>query len=385
MDHAYLKPEHVALREALRQFLEQEAVPYFSAWEKEQRVPRSFWRKLGAQGFLCPMVDERYGGAGADFGSAVVITEELERVGSGLLGIGLHNDIVVPYLVQYGSSAQKARWLSGCVRGDTITALAMTEPEAGSDLAAMRTRAVRDGDTYVISGQKTFITNGGQADLIVVAVKTDVAARPPHRGISLIVVENGAPGFSRGRVFSKIGQHSQDTAELFFDHCRVPAENLLGREGEGFLYLTEKLRQERVMVAIAAQASMERSLEITRDYVKARVQFGHPLSSLQSVRFTMAELATRVRVSRAFVDAAIVHHMAGRMSVSEASMAKLWATDTAKAVISECLQLHGGNGYMEDFEIARRYRDIAVMPIYAGTNEIMKTIIAKELLDEMPR
>jgi acyl-CoA dehydrogenase len=381
MPHPYLTPEHEEFRQVFRRFLDTEARPYFSEWEHRRQVPREFWRKMGSHGFLCPMVEETYGGSGADFGYAVVITEELERIGSGLGGIGLHNDIVVPYIVQYARPEMKEHWLPRCASGDIITAIAMTEPEAGSDLASIRTVAEHDGDDYVVTGQKTFITNGGQADLVVVAVKTDPAAKPPHRGISLLCIEADTPGFRRGRVFHKIGQHSQDTAELFFDHCRVPRDHLLGEEGEGFRYLTENLRQERLMVAIAAQAGMERALELTREYVTRRIQFGQPLSRLQTIRFTMAELYTRVQVSRAFVDSVIVRHMEGSATVSDASMAKWWATDTARAVIGACLQLHGGNGYMEDYEIARRYRDIAVMPIYAGTNEIMKTIIAKEVLD----
>lgn len=380
MRHAYLTAEHDEFRQVFRRFLDGEARPYFAEWERRQQVPRDFWIKMGDQGFLCPMVEERYGGSGADFGYAVVVTEELERVGSGLGGIGLHNDIVLPYIVQYARPDMKERWLPRCASGEWITAIAMTEPEAGSDLASIRTVAERDGDYYVVTGQKTFITNGGQADLVAVAVKTDPNAIPPHRGISLVAVEADTPGFRRGRVFHKIGQHSQDTAELFFDHCRVPRDHLLGGEGEGFRYLSANLRQERLMVAIAAQAGMERALDITRDYVMRRTQFGQPLSRLQTVRFTMAELYTRVKVSRAFVDSVIVRHITGRATTSDASMAKWWATDTAKAVIGGCLQLHGGNGYMEDYEIARRYRDIAVMPIYAGTNEIMKTIVAKDVL-----
>ena len=380
MAHPYLTTDHQIFRQSVRRFLEKEAVPHFSRWEDERLVPRDFWLKMGSQGFLCPMVEERYGGAGADFGYAVVLAEELERVGSGLGGIALHNDVVTPYIRDYATEEQKARWLPACVTGKIITAIAMTEPEAGSDLASIHTQAIADGDAYIVSGQKTFITNGGQANLFVVAVKTNPTTIPPHAGMSLLLVEASTPGFQRGRVLTKMGQHSQDTAEIFFHDCRVPKENLLGKEGEGFRYLGTKLRQERLMVAISAQASMERSLQITRDYVQQRVQFGHPLSTLQSVRFTMAELATRVAVSRAFLDTVITRHMSNGSTISEASMAKWWITDTAKQVIAQCLQLHGGNGYMEEYEISRRYRDIAVMPIYAGTNEIMKSIIAKDLL-----
>jgi acyl-CoA dehydrogenase len=334
---------------------------------------------MGDQGYLCPTVPEEYGGAGADFSYSAIIVEELERIGSGLGGISLHNDIAVPYITAYGTEEQKRRWLPGCVTGDIITAIAMTEPGAGSDLAGIRTTAVRDGDWYVINGQKTFITNGIQSDLVIVVCKTDPHANPPHKGMSLLVVERDAPGFSRGRQLEKVGQHSQDTAELFFADCRVPASNLLGREGEAFRYLTEKLQQERLIVAIAAQVAAEESLRLTIEYVKQRKAFGQPISKFQNTRFKIAELATMVEVSRAFLDQLIASHIAGEDIVTKVSMAKWWASDMAKQVIAECLQLHGGYGYMEEYEIARRYRDIPVMSIYAGTNEIMKTIIAKNL------
>ncbi len=379
MRHPYLTEEHDIFRRSVRRFLEKEAVPYFDEWERERLIPKAFWLKMGEQGFLCPMAPEEYGGAGGDFGFSVVVNEELERVGSGMVGIGLHNDIVVPYLVSYGTAEQKRRWLPGCVSGEHITAIAMTEPGAGSDLASICTTASRDGDSYIIKGQKTFITNGIQSDLVVVACKTDPQASKPQEAISLFVVEAGMPGFTRGRKLNKIGQHSQDTAELFFEDCRVPADNILGREGEGFRYLMEKLQQERLVVVLVAQVAMEEALRVTIDYVKQRKAFGQPISKFQNTRFKMAEMATQVEISRAFLSQLIVRHMAGENIVAEVSMAKWWSTDTAKQVIAECLQLHGGYGYMEDYEIARRYRDIAVMSIYAGTNEIMKTIIAKNL------
>ncbi|QSO48877.1 acyl-CoA dehydrogenase family protein [Alicyclobacillus mengziensis] len=379
MQHLYLTEEHNRFRQTFRRFLEKEAVPFFTQWEREHRVPRELWKKLGQQGYLAPSVPEAYGGAEADFGYSVVINEELERVGSGMVGIGLHNDIVVPYLIAYGTEEQKERWLPGCVTGDIITAIAMTEPGAGSDLAGIRTTAIRDGADYVLNGQKTFITNGIQSDLVVVVCKTNPNANPPHRGMSLIVVETGTPGFGRGRQLEKIGQHSQDTAELFFEDCRVPATNLLGEEGQAFSYLMEKLQQERLLVAISAQVAMEESLRITVDYVKQRTAFGQPISKFQNTRFKIAEVATKVAVSRAFLDALIARHIAGESIVTEVSMAKWWSTDTAKETIAECMQLHGGYGYMEEYEIARRFRDIPVMAIYAGTNEIMKTIIAKNL------
>ncbi len=379
MQHPYLIEEHTVFRNSFQRFLHDHAAPYFDRWEEERRIPPTFWRMMGAQGFLCPMVPVAYGGAGADFGFSVVVNEELERIGSGMVGIGLHNDIVVPYLVSYGTEEQKTEWLPRCVSGETITAIAMTEPGTGSDLAAVRTTARRDGNFFVLNGQKTFITNGMQADLIVVVAKTNPSTQPPHDGISLILVPSNAPGFSRGRQLKKIGQHSQDTAELFFDHCRVPIGNLLGEEGHGFNYLTEKLQQERLLVVIAAQIAMEEVLAETIEYVRHRTAFGQPIARFQNTRFKLAEMTTRATVSRVFLDQLIARHMANESIVTEVSMAKWWSTDVAKAVIGECLQLHGGYGYMEDYPIARRYRDIAVMSIYAGTNEIMKTIIAKNL------
>ncbi|MCF8565240.1 acyl-CoA dehydrogenase family protein [Alicyclobacillus tolerans] len=378
--HAYLTEEHEIFRRALRRFLENEAAPRFEQWEREKLIPREFWLKMGSQGYLCPSVPEQYGGAGVDFSYSAVINEELERIGSGMTGIGLHSDIVIPYLLSYGSQEQKQKWLPRCVTGEVITAIAMTEPGAGSDLAGIRTTAVRDGDSYIINGQKTFITNGYQADLILVVCKTDPNANPPHQGMSLVFVEADSLGFSRGRKLEKVGQHSSDTAELFFDNCRVDASNLLGEQGAGFRYLTEKLQQERLMVAISAQVTAERSLELTKEYVKTRKAFGQPISRFQNTRFKIAELATMAEIGRTFLDQLIARHIAGEDIVTQVSMAKWWSTDMAKTVIGECLQLHGGYGYMEEYEIARRYRDVAVMSIYAGTNEIMKTIIAKSVL-----
>ncbi|MBH8607623.1 acyl-CoA dehydrogenase family protein [Thermoactinomyces sp. CICC 10521] len=379
MNHPYLTEDHQLFRQSLRKFLQKEAAPFYDQWEKNREIPRSFWRKMGNQGYLCPGLEEQYGGSGVDWGYSVVINEELERIGSGLVGIGLHNDIVVPYIVAYGTEEQKRRWLPGCANGDIITAIAMTEPGAGSDLANIQTSAIRDGDEFVINGQKTFITNGISADLVLVAVKTDPDARPKHTGISLILVERGTPGFFRGRKLNKMGLHCQDTAELIFDQCRVPAANLLGEEGKGFAYMMEKLQQERLVVAICAQVAAEEMLRMTIDYVKTRKAFGQPVSQFQNTQFKIAEMATEIEVGRAFLDQLIAAHMAGEDLVTRVSMAKWWQTEMAKRVAAECLQLHGGYGYMEEYPIARRYRDIPVSAIYAGTNEIMKTIIAKRL------
>lgn len=380
MERLYLTEEHEIFRQALRKFLEKEAVPNYEQWEKNKEVPRSFWKKLGEQGYLCPQVEEKYGGLGTDFGYAVVMNEEMERVGTGMVGISLHNDIVIPYIESYGTEEQKQRWLPGALTGDIITAIGMTEPGAGSDLASIQTTAIRDGDDYIINGEKTFITNGYTTDLVVLVCKTDPKVNPPHRGISLFVVEAGIPGFKKGKKLRKIGQHANDTSELIFEDVRVPRTNLLGEEGKGFYYLMEKLQQERLLVAIQCMASAEKMLELTIDYVKQRQAFGTTISNFQNTQFKIAEMATELQIGRAFVDRLILEHMKGKSIVTEVSMAKWWVSDLAKKIAGECMQLHGGYGYMEEYEIARRYRDIAVTSIYAGSNEIMKQIIAKNLL-----
>ena len=379
MKHPYLTDDHEIFRQSLRKFLEKEAYPFYERWEEDRMIPRTFWKKMGEQGFLCPDIDEKYGGSEVDWGFGVVINEELERVGSGLIGIGLHNDIVVPYITAYGTEEQKQRWLPKCVTGEIITAIAMTEPGTGSDLANIKTTAKLDGDHYIVNGQKTFITNGIQSDLVVVAVKTDSQAVPKHKGVSLLVIERDTPGFSRGRKLNKVGLHCQDTAELIFEDCRVPKENLLGEEGKGFLYLMEKLQQERLLVAIGAQTASEVMLKMTMDYVKSREAFGRPVSQFQNTQFKIVEMATEIEMGRAFLDQLIAEHIEGKNVVTKVSMAKWKLTDIAKRIAAECMQLHGGYGYMEEYEIARRFRDIPVSSIYAGTNEIMKTIIAKNL------
>jgi len=379
MSRSYLSEEHDIFRAALRKFLEKEAAPYYDQWEKDKQVPRSFWKKAGEQGFLCPQVDEKYGGSKTDFGYAVVLSEEFERIGTGLVGMGLHNDIVMPYIETYGTEEQKQRWLPKATTGELISAIAMTEPGTGSDLAAVRTTAIKDGDDYIVNGEKTFITNGNLADLVVVVCKTDRKADPTHRGMSLLVVEEGMPGFKRGKKLNKVGQHASDTTELIFEDVRVPASNLLGEENKGFYHLMEKLQQERLMVSISSLSSAETMLEHTIDYVKQREAFGRPISKFQNTRFKLAEIKTEIELGRAFVDQLIEGHMAGKDIVTEVSMAKWWTTDLIKRVASECMQLHGGYGYMEEYEIARRYRDVAVTSIYAGTNEIMKEIIAKNM------
>lgn len=371
--------EHVMFRETLQKFLAKEAIPHYDEWEKDRLIPKDFWKKLGEMGFLCSQVDEKYGGLGLDFSYGVIVGEELERVGASLTGVGLHNDIVVPYIESYGTEEQKEKWLPGCITADYITSIAMTEPGTGSDLANIRTTAIKDGDHYIVNGQKTFITNGINGNLSLVVVKTDVEVEPKHRGISLLLIEEGTPGFTKGRKLDKVGMHAQDTSELFFEDCRVPVGNLIGEEGKGFRYLMEKLQQERLIVAIAAQIASEDMLEMTMDYVKSREAFGKSIGSFQNTQFKIAEMATKIELGKAFLESLIIDHIAGEEIVTKVSMAKYWLADTAKEISAECMQLHGGYGYMEEYKIARRFRDIPVSAIYAGTNEIMKVIIAKNL------
>ncbi|PQD97106.1 acyl-CoA dehydrogenase [Pradoshia eiseniae] len=374
---SYLKEEHLIFRDSVRRFLQKEVIPYYREWTKQKSVPDDFFKKMGDQGFLVPWADEKYGGFNADFIYSVILAEEFERVESGIGGCVLHNDIIVPYLYDLGTEEQRKRWIPKCITGEWSTAIAMTEPGTGSDLGNLQTRAVRDGDHYIITGEKTFISNGLRAGLVIVACKTDPSAG--HKGISLIVVEEGTPGFIRGKKLEKIGQPAGDTSELIFEDARVPADNLLGEENKGFYYLMEKLQQERLMCAIQAIAAAEESLRITIDYVKQREAFGKPISKLQNTQFKIAEMATEVALGRSFIDDLIVRHMDGEDVVTEVSMAKWWVTDMAKRLVANCMQLHGGYGFMEEYAIARRYRDIAVTSIYAGTNEIMKQIIAKKI------
>ncbi|MEL3962431.1 acyl-CoA dehydrogenase family protein [Lysinibacillus endophyticus] len=377
----FLTNEHQMFRKSLRKMLEKEAIPYFNEWEQNRGIPREFWLKLGENGFLCPQVGEQYDGLQLDFGYSMILAEELERVGAGLAsGIVLHSDIVTPYIESYGTKEQKEKWLPKSVSGEFISAIAMTEPGAGSDLAGIQTTARREGDYYILNGEKTFITNGINADYVVVVCKTDPKATPAYKGISLIVVEDGTPGFKRGKLLKKIGMHSADTGELIFEDAKVPASNLLGEEGKGFYYLMEKLQQERLIVAIEVQIEAEEMFRITTDYVKERKAFNKRISDFQNTQFKLAEMATEIDIGRTYVNSLVEKHIAGENIVKEVSMAKWWISEMAKRVAAECLQLHGGYGYMEEYEIARRYRDIPVAAIYAGTTEIMKGIIAKEIL-----
>ncbi len=375
----YYTGEHQIFRESVRRYFEKEVTPNADLWEKEGIVPKDAWRKFGSQGFLCPWLPEEYGGSGADFLYSFILAEELARTHCGGFFFPLHSDIIVPYLFTYGNDEQKQRWLPGCVTGDCITALAMTEPGTGSDLAAIRTTAVKDGDSYVINGQKTFISNGINCDLVIVAARTNLNAASPYEGMSLIVVEDGTPGFEKGRKLDKIGLHSQDTSEMSFVDCRVPAKNLLGAEGHGFYFLMEKLQQERLVCAMGSQVGAEEALRLTIEYTKTREAFGRPISRFQYISFELAKMATEVEVGRAFLESLLIDHLEGRKDVKKASMAKYWICEMLNRVVGQCVQFHGGYGYMEEYPIARMFRDARVQTIYAGTSEIMLLIISRQL------
>jgi acyl-CoA dehydrogenase len=337
---------------------------------------------MGRAGFLCPWADTAYGGSGADFGYSAILREEMVRSGSTGLseGAAVHSDITAPYLARLGNDDQKSQWLPGCVSGEYIMAIGMTEPDAGSDVAAIRTTAVRDGDSYVINGSKIFITNGMNCDLIMLAVRTNKDPNSRHAGVSLIVVEAGTPGFIKHRQLDKMGLHGQDTAELFFEDCRVPASNLLGQEGGGFKYLMQNLQRERLIVAIGCQAYSEWMLEKTIEYTKTRKAFGKPIAAFQHNSFKIAEMATEVAIGRAFIDRLVETFIEGREDItSEVSMAKWWTSEKANQIAYACVQLHGGYGFMREFGICRDYMDVRAMPIYAGSNEIMKQIIARRM------
>jgi alkylation response protein AidB-like acyl-CoA dehydrogenase len=371
---------HEMFRASVRSFVEREMVPHVMDWEAAGIVPRELFERAGASGFLGFAVPEEYGGGGSDdFRFNAIIAEELAFAGTGGAGLGLtlHNDITTPYFVAYCTDEQRRRWLPGIATGELITAIAMTEPATGSDLASIATTAVRDGDTYVLNGSKTFITNGINADLVIVAATTDPAKR--HAGLVLLVVERGMPGFERGRNLDKIGLHSQDTAELFFTDVRVPVANRLGDEGSGFHYLTANLAQERLSIAITGLAVSRQALRWTLDYVTERRAFGQPIGSFQNSKFVLAEVATEVEVTQAFVDECVLALNDGTLTPARAAMAKWWATELQQRAVHRCLQLFGGYGFMTEYPIARAYADARVTTIYGGTTEIMKTIIAKDL------
>jgi alkylation response protein AidB-like acyl-CoA dehydrogenase len=373
--------EHDMFRASFRAFVEREMAPHQAAWEAAGLVDRKVFRAAGEAGFLGIDAPEEHGGGGTrDFRYNVIISEELQRqwLGGAALGLTLHNDICLPYYLHQASPAQQARWLPGICAGDLITAIAMTEPGTGSDLASISTTAVRDGDRYVVNGSKTFVTNGINADLVITVVKTDPGAR--HDGISLLVLERGMPGFTRGRNLDKIGLHSQDTAELFFDDVEVPLDNRLGEEGRGFRYLMANLAQERLSIAVAGVAAARTALEATIAYTTQREAFGQPLSSFQSTRFKLAELATEVRVAEAFSDQCVLALNEGNLTAEEAAMAKWWCTELQGRVVDAGVQLHGGYGFMAEFPIGRAYADARITRIYGGTTEIMKEIIGRSLV-----
>lgn len=370
--------DHEMFRDTVRKFLEAEAVPHHAQWEKDGQVSREIWLKAGEQGFLCPTVPEEYGGVGVDFRYNAIVSEEFSRLGLTGLGWGLHSDISVPYIIRYGTEEQKQKYLPGCVSGEIITAIAMTEPGAGSDLQGIKTTAVRDGDDYIINGSKTFISNGQMCDLVIVVVKTDPSAG--SNGISLLLVEAGTLGFSKGSNLEKIGLKAQDTSELFFQDVRVPKENLLGGEGRGFVCLMQDLPQERLSVSLIGLAMAESILEQTVAYVKDRQAFGKAIATFQNTQFKLAELDTEVTAARVFLDRCLELHIEEKLDTATASKAKLLCTDLQCKVNDECLQLHGGYGYMAEYPVARAFVDARVQRIYAGTNEIMKLIIGRELL-----
>ena len=380
MERTLFEPEHEELRTSFRAWLDKEIVPNYLEWEEAGIVPHDVFVEAGRHGFVGMNLPEEYGGGGTDdFRYNQVIDEEIQMAGVGGAGLGmsLHNDICVPYFLAYCTEEQKQRWMPGIASGELVTAIAMTEPGIGSDLASMKTSAIRDGDSYVVNGSKTFITNGINADLVITAVKTDPSQK--HKGMSLLILERGMEGFERGRNLEKLGLHSQDTAELFFTDVHVPAENLLGTEGEGFLQLVHNLPQERLSIAVAGVAAARAALGWTLDYTKERQAFGQPVGSFQNSRFALAEIATEVEVGQAFVDQCVLALNEHTLTAEEAAMAKWWTTELQKRVVDRCLQLHGGYGYMMEYPIARAYADARITTIYGGTTEIMKEIIGRSL------
>lgn len=363
-------------REQVRRFFERHLYPNLDRWDAQGIVDREFWLACGEAGLLCPTVPEAYGGLGLDFRYNAVIAEEINYTGS-TAGIGLQSDIVVDYIYKYGSEAQKQKYLPPMISGECIVAIAMTEPGAGSDLQAMRTTARPDGNGYVINGAKTYITNGQLADAVIVAAKTELSAG--SKGISLIIVDADTPGFARGKKLDKIGHHSADTSELFFNDVRVPATNLIGEENRGFSYLMRQLPQERLVIAVAAQAVAQRAFDEAVKFTKDRKAFGQPVFEFQNTRFTLASLAAKLQVGWAHIDWAIQRHTAGKLTAAEASSAKLWHTEMQWETVDAALQMHGGAGYMNEYPIARLWRDSRVTRIYGGTSEIMKEVIGRAL------
>lgn len=369
--------EHEAFRSSIRGFIEKEVKPYHDQWEDEHIVPREFWLKAGAQGMLCPHVPERYGGPGGDYRFLPIVIEEMFSAGGSGPGFAVHSDIVASYLLNHGTEEQKMTWLPRMVSGETIGAIAMTEPDTGSDLQAIRTTARRNGDEFVINGAKTFISNGQNADLIIVVAKSDSGVKA--RGISLFLVEATRPGFRRGRNLNKVGLRAQDTSELFFDEVRVPASNLLGADGAGFAMLMQELPQERLAIAVSAVASSQRAFDLTVAYTKERRAFGQAIGEFQNTRFKLAEIRTELAAAWSFLDNCIRHHVNQKLTATDAAMVKLWTTEMQGRVVDACVQLHGGYGYMMEYPIARIYLDTRVQRIHGGTSEIMKELISRSI------
>ncbi len=380
IERTLFNADHELFRDSFRRFLDAEVAPFHADWEEQGYVDRAVWNKAGANGFLCTSMPEEYGGAGADKLFSVIEMEELGRSGFSGIGYSLHSEIVAPYLLHYGTEAQKQKFLPKLASGELVSAIAMSEPAAGSDLQGVKTKAIREGDHFLLNGSKTFITNGWHADLIIVVAKTNPAAG--GKGTSLLLVERGMPGFETGKRLKKIGLKAQDTAELFFNDVRVPAENLLGGnafENRGFICLMEQLPWERLQIAITAISSAQAAIDWTLAYVKERKVFGQPVGSFQNTRYKLAEMQTEVQVAQVFLDKCTELLMVDKLDTATASMAKYWTTDLQCKVMDECVQLHGGYGYMWEYPIARAFADARVQRIYGGTNEIMKEVISRSM------
>ncbi len=378
IERSLFESDHRIFRESVRKFCQEQIAPFHGRWEQEGVVSRELWRRAGEQGLLCMDVPEQFGGSGLkDFRYNQILNEEIVRVGASGVAFGLQNDVVVPYISAYGNEEQKKRWLPKCVTGEIITAIAMTEPGTGSDLAGVATSAERQGDHYVLNGQKTFITNGLLHDLVIVVARTNREAR--HEGLSLICVERDRPGYETPRKLAKVGMHAQDTAELFFTNCRVPVTNLLGEEGMGFYYLMAQLPQERMSIACAAMAAAQSCLDMTIEYCQTRKAFGRPIGKFQNSRFKLAEMKTEIQIGQVFVDRCVMLLNEEQLSAETAAMAKWWTTEMLKRVVDQCVQLHGGYGYMLEYPIAKAYLDARVQTIFGGTTEIMKEIIGRSM------
>lgn len=378
MQAKYLTDEHLMFRDAVREFIKREIVPYHEQWEKDGLVSRDVWLKAGENGFLCMDVPEEYGGLGVDdYRYNAIFSEELSMVGASGPGFGVANELVVPYIMAFGTEEQKRRWLPGMARGEIISSLAMSEPNAGSDLQSIQTTAIKQGDHYLVNGQKTFISNGILSDIAIVACKTTPGAGA--RGMSLIVVERGMEGYERGRNLEKVGRHAQDTAELFFKDVKVPLENLLGQEGKGFYQMMHNLPQERLIIGLGAFTAAESAFEQTVAYCQSRTAFGRPIGKFQNSRFKLAEMKAELTVGRVYIDDCIMKQNEGTFTAVEAAICKQWCTDISGKIIDQCVQLHGGYGYMLEYQVAKFYLDARIDPIHGGTNEIMKEIVGRSL------